>query len=94
MRLKAKVDSNQNEIVQALRDYGCSVQSLAQIGKGCPDLLCAYRGKMFLMELKVDKGKLTLDQDTWHSRWKATVHIVRSADEAVGIIQDSEDLSQ
>jgi len=87
MRLKPRTDANQNEIVTTLRTIGCTVQSLAAIGKGCPDILVAKSGKMWLMELKVKNGKLTNDQETWHSRWKADVHIVRSSDEAIKIVR-------
>lgn len=57
MRRAAKIDSNQEQIVSALRAAGATVQSLAAIGKGCPDILCAFRNAMYLMEIKRDKGK-------------------------------------
>ena len=52
MRRAAKVDANQAEIVQALRQIGAVVQSLAAVGNGCPDLLVGYRNRLFLLELK------------------------------------------
>jgi hypothetical protein len=52
MRRAAKVDANQTEIVQALRQIGAVVQSLAAVGNGCPDLLVGYRNRLFLLELK------------------------------------------
>ena len=52
MRYAAKIDSNQNEVVNALRKAGASVQSLAALGKGVPDLLVAIRGVNLLMEIK------------------------------------------
>lgn len=39
MRRAAKVDATQAAIVQALRDAGCKVLSLAAMGKGAADLL-------------------------------------------------------
>lgn len=39
MRRAARVDRNHPEIVAALEKAGCLVQSLGQIGSGCPDLL-------------------------------------------------------
>ena len=48
----ARIDANQPEIVKALRDVGAFVQSLATIGKGCPDLLVAFRGKWHVLEVK------------------------------------------
>ncbi len=67
MRTAAKVDRNQSEVVAALRKLGASVQSLASIGKGCPDLLVGYHGILYLMEVKdgtnvPSKQLLTEDQ--------------------------------
>lgn len=91
MRLKAKVDANHVEVVDALRKAGCSVQSLAAVGKGVPDLLCARNGRMYLLEVKDGQKppsarKLTEDEQTWHLKWKATVHIVTSVDEALKVV--------
>ena len=44
VRKYAKIDDNQPEIVKALREIGCSVQSLASVGGGCADLLVGYQG--------------------------------------------------
>lgn len=52
MRLKARTDANHSEVVKALRNAGCSVQSLAATGRGVPDLLVGRDGKNLLMESK------------------------------------------
>ena len=93
MRKAAKIDDNQKAIVNVLRQMGASVQSLAAIGKGCPDLLVGYHGINYLMEIKdgdkvLSKQKLTIDQEHWHSLWRGSVHIVKSVDEALKILQD------
>lgn len=41
---KSKVDANQGEIVDALRAMNASVQSLSDVGRGCPDLLVGHEG--------------------------------------------------
>lgn len=88
MRLKARIDANHGEIVKALRQAGCSVQSLAQLGKGVPDLLVARNGKMWLMEVK-DGSKppsqriRTNDEKEWMLHWNAPVYLVNSVDEAL-----------
>jgi Holliday junction resolvase len=82
----AKVDANQGEIVSALRKVGVSVQSLATIGKGCPDLIAAKTPDMWLIEIKGAKGKLTPDQVEWIHGWRGVVHIVRSVDEALELV--------
>lgn len=92
MRFRAKVDANHGEIVKALRQAGCSVQSLAQLGKGVPDLLVARNGFMWLMEVKDgDKPpsgrKLTEDELSWGSRWKGPVYTVLSVAQAINVIE-------
>ena len=48
---RAKVDANQKVIVEALRAAGCFVQSLAGVGKGCPDLLVGSDGKWYVIRI-------------------------------------------
>lgn len=92
MRLAAKVDANQSEIVRALRRFGCYVQPLHTIGKGCPDLLVGRGGRTTLLEVK-DGAKppsarsLTPDQVEWIDAWRgAPVFVVSSVDEALHVV--------
>lgn len=91
MRYAAKIDSNQNEVVDALRKAGASVQSLAALGKGVPDLLVAIRGVNLLMEIKdgnkpKSAQKLTDDQLKWHGAWQGPVCIVDGPEAALRMI--------
>lgn len=91
MRIAAKIDANQNEIVKALRQVGCTVQSLAATGKGCPDLLVGFRGVNLLFEVKdgskpKSARKLTPDQVIWHGGWNGEVYVVESVEQALEII--------
>jgi hypothetical protein len=86
VRRAAKVDANQEQIVSALRAAGASVQSLASIGKGCPDLLVAFRQAMYLLEVKRGTAKPNPMQYDWHADWMAEVYVVRTADEALRVI--------
>ena len=91
MRRAAKVDANQTEIVNALRQVGASVQSLASTGKGCPDLLVGFRGVNWLLEIKDGQKvrsarKLTEDQVVWHQTWRGKVYIVESVDQALNLL--------
>lgn len=75
MRRAAKVDANQDAIVSVLKAWGATVQSLAAIGKGCPDLLVGYRGHTILLEIKdgrkpPSQRQLTEHQQKWMSEWK------------------------
>lgn len=80
-----KVDANQKDIVSALRTAGCEVQHLSDVGKGCPDILVAFRGNWFVAELKSEKGTLEASQIVWHQKFGrcAKVCIWRSVEEAV-----------
>lgn len=91
MRRAARVDANHDQIVGALRAAGAIVQSLAAIGKGCPDLLCAFRGNLFLLEVKDGNKppsgqKLTDAQQKWHMAWGALVEVVNSPEQALRAI--------
>lgn len=83
LRRAAKIDENHNEIVEALRLAGCSVLSLAAIGKGVPDILVGRLGEQYLLEIKTAKGKLTPDQIIFIDKWRGEVHVVRTPEEAL-----------
>lgn len=89
----AKIDANQNEIVEALRKIGCSVQILSSVGKGCPDILVGRNGKNYLLEIKdgnksKSAQKLTPDQIDWHEKWNGSVFVVNSAEMAIEIVSN------
>lgn len=80
LRRAAKVDANQAEVVEALRRCGVAVEII-----GFPvDLLCCdQRGKLSLVEIKTDEGRLTKQQVEFIARWPGQVHVVRGPQEAV-----------
>lgn len=86
MRRAAKVDANHRLIVAALRSVGASVQDLASVGQGCPDILVGWRGANYLMEIKVAKGTTTAHQVAWHGAWRGHVAVVRSVDDALHVL--------
>lgn len=101
MRRRAKVDSNHKAIVTALRKAGCSVQSLAEVGDGCPDILVGVASRhewhaprrMFLAEIKdgsksPSERRLTPDQEQWHREWKGPpVLIIESIEQALEAVK-------
>lgn len=87
MRHIARTDSNQAEIVAALRRIGCSVQTLHQVGSGVPDLLVGFRGVNLLFEVKADRGRLTPAESTWLDEWRGTADVIRNAEEALALIE-------
>jgi hypothetical protein len=94
MRQAAKTDRNQTEIVDALRRMGATVQSLAAVGKGTPDLLVGFEGETFLMEVKdgmkpPSARKLTPDQEVWHGNWTGgRLDVVNDINSAVKVITE------
>ena len=89
MKTRARLDGNHREVVQALQAIGCSVQSLAAVGKSCPDLLVGYRGRNVLLEVKAGRGKLTDGQAAWQFTWAGQVSTVWSSEEAVAVMQET-----
>ena len=91
MRRAAKIDANQTAIVEALRAVGCSVQSLAELGGGVPDLLIGYKHQNILIEVKdsaqpLSKRKFTPDQKKWHAAWKGRAHLVETIEQAMLVV--------
>jgi hypothetical protein len=89
------IDANQPAIVKALRAMAASVQSLADLGHGVPDLLVGWRGINVLMEVKggsraPSTRRLTPDEAQWHQTW----HGVDDAFAIVGISGRNEISSQ
>ena len=88
----ARIDTNQKEIVEALRNAGATVVSLAAMKHGCPDLLCGYAGETILMEIKRDaKSKYTPDQLDFLGKWRGgaicRIDSVEAAIRCLGIIR-------
>lgn len=86
-----RVDDNHVEIVKALREIGATVQSLAALGKGAPDILCGHRGHNYLFEVKnpgmpPSKRKLTIAEEAWHENWRGSVHFIENFSEALEIL--------
>lgn len=85
------MDVNHAEIVAALREAGCSVTSLAAVGRGCPDLVVGVRGRNYLLEVKPPGGarggtcrqSLTDDEREWHRTWRGQRAIVTTIEQAL-----------
>jgi Holliday junction resolvase len=74
-RWSARRDAIEKPIVQALRAVGADVTRVS--GKGAPDLLVRYKGRIAVFEVKSAKGDRTVAQD--ETKWP----IVRSVEEAL-----------
>ena len=83
-----KTDTNQSQIVKTLRSLGVFVFSLHEVGRGCPDLLCSYRGKWRLAEVKNGfLWKLTDQQKDFHALCGAPIAILTCTDDAIAWVR-------
>lgn len=88
MRRAARVDGNHAELVRELRKAGIEVLDLSAVGKGCPDLLCAFRGVTVLIEVK-NPARATRDPSEkvatreFIAHWPGRAAIVTTAEEAI-----------
>lgn len=87
-------DANQEAVVKALRDVGISVLSLAGVGNGCGDLLCAYRGVTLMLELKnpdvpPSGRRLTQAQVEFIASWQGLHYVVTTPDEALRVVVEA-----
>jgi hypothetical protein len=83
----AKIDANQRLIVEYLRARGVSVAITSSTGDGFPDLVCGFRGKNILLEIKdgekvLSQQKLTAKQVVFHSLWRGQIAVVNSPETA------------
>ena len=88
MKSHPRLDSNHNEVRQALEAVGAKVYSTAALGDGFPDLIAGYKGINILFEVKdgkkpPSKRKLTPDELKWHNSWKGQVNIVETPESAI-----------
>jgi len=84
----AKRDSNEGEIVAALRAVGAMVYRWSE--SGCPDLIVGWRdGRNYLLEVKRPGEKLTPAEAEFFATWpgqKAVVHTIEEALQTIGAI--------
>ena len=82
MRHAARTDASQVEIIKALRKIGAAVYVI-----GLPlDLLVSFRKRTMLIEVKVEGGTYTKQQEKFMAEWPGEVHTVRTPEEAVAAV--------
>lgn len=91
MRRASRVDKNQPQIVSDLRAAGCTVRSLAGVGKGCPDLLVGYARVNYLFEVKdpaqaPSARTLTPLEQEFFDEWRGQVNKIETAEDALRIM--------
>ncbi len=94
----ARVDANQSEIVEKLRDAGCSVFVTSDVGQGFGDILVGLRGQNYLLEIKdgdkpPSQRKLTPAEKRFSEDWRGQYGVVLDVADAffeVGLINRQE----
>jgi hypothetical protein len=84
-----KVDANQREIVQALRQAGWHVTDLSAVGGGVPDLLATQFGQAHLVEVKTGERKyyFTQPQLDYQVACKANIFVIRDIKDVISFIK-------
>lgn len=90
-RRAARVDANHGAVTRALEQLGASVDSLAPLGSGKPDLLVGFRGRALVLEVKdgtkpPSRRQLTADERRWFARFRGEAYVVHSVDEAIDVV--------
>jgi Holliday junction resolvase len=90
-RRRARIDTNQPEIVKALRKVGAEVTITSALGGGFPDIVVSHQGNWYMVEIKDgDKvpsaQKLTPEEAEWHSKQKAPVYVINNVDAALAML--------
>ena len=87
-----KIDSNQPEIVDHFREWGCSVLIISNL-KNCCDILVALHGRTIAIEIKDGKKtksqrELTGGELTFSKEWKGAWRLCESIKDADKIINE------
>lgn len=96
MRVRARVDRNQPEIVAGLRKAGAVVHCTHQLGGGFPDVFCNFRGRIFGFEIKDPQQppsgrKLTDDEKAFLDNWNRcgeTIFVIETVEQALTIMTE------
>ena len=87
MRRAARIDDNQNEVVECFRSLGWSVLIVSQLKKCC-DIFVSKHGRTIAVEIKdgskpPSKRKLTEGEQEFKDNWQGEYAIVESIDDVV-----------
>lgn len=85
---RAKVDSNQPDVVAKFRSLGYSVAHTHTLGRGFPDIVVGKQGKNFLVEIKdgslcPSRQKLTEPETEFKNSWLGQYDIITSINDVV-----------
>ena len=87
-RYARKVDLNQKEVTEELRNLGYEVILTHTLGKGFPDMIVVDRSFPVFVELKSEGGKLTPDEELFHKRTTLRIYTCYSVAEILDAIKE------
>lgn len=92
VRRAAKVDANQDEIVNAFSSMGVSVIITSSAHDGFTDLVVGWGGITVLVEVKdgnkpPSKRKLTPDQEKLHASFLGAITVIENIDQAIELVK-------
>ncbi len=84
--MRRRVDSWQAEAVSLLRQLGAGVLILSDVGKGCPDILVAWKRQNILFELKTKPIHLTAAELGFLATWPGPAYVVCDFEEILEVL--------
>jgi len=92
-RRKAKVDSNQPEIVARFREHGCSVKHTHMVGSGFTDIVVGLLGVNLIVEIKdgnksPSERRLTHDEQEFSDGWLGRYDIVEGVEDVDRLVAE------
>lgn len=82
-------DANHVAVSGWYEELFCSVLDLSSVGFGCPDLAVAAAGRMELVEVKAQDGRVKPSQKTFASTWRGPrIVIARTQADVIAHVTD------
>lgn len=79
-------DRNQGDLVKLARRLGCKVRITTRTKSDEPDLLCAFQGRTFVVEVKKPGEELTAGQEAFRDTWPGEYHVWRTGDDVIATL--------
>ena len=92
IRRAAKIDDNQNDLVELIRAMGVSVAITSAAHDGFTDLVIGFGGVTVLVEVKdgakePSRRKLTPPQKIFHGSFKGAITVIESEQQAIELVK-------
>lgn len=78
-----RVDGNQNQIIEELKQAGINVANTSQVGNGFPDTVICYKGINILLEIKMPGKDLRGNQRDFFDNWMGPIIVGYSTEDII-----------